>query len=45
MYRLSEVLILDAILLVLSSFFGVAGLLKVLVLELFYTAGWIANHL
>lgn len=44
MYRLSEVLILDLILLVLSSFFGIEGLIKVFVIELFYTLLWIGSR-
>lgn len=44
MYRLSEILILDLILLVLSSFFGIEGLIKVFVIELFYTLLWIGGR-
>lgn len=44
MKQLGDILLLDIILLVLSSFFGLEGLLKVLVIEVIYTLIWIGNH-
>lgn len=45
MNGLSDVLILDVILLILASFFGIEGLIKVFVIELIYTLIWISNRL
>lgn len=45
MNGLSDILILDVILLVLASFFGLTGFFKVLIVEIIYTFMWIANHL
>lgn len=45
MYRLSEVLILDLILFILSMLFGMESAFTVLILEIFGTLAWIANRL
>lgn len=44
MYRLSDVLLLDAVILFFSLFFGIEGFLKVLVVEIIYTLLWIGGH-
>ena len=45
MKMLGDVLILDAILLFLGRFFGWEGFFLVLFFEIFYTVGWIVNHM
>lgn len=41
---LADVLILDAILLFVGAAFGLGGFFTVLVLEIWYTLCWIADH-
>lgn len=45
MNQLGDILLLDVILLILAAFFGPLGFIKVLVVEIVYTALWIGNHL
>lgn len=42
---LGDILIIDAVLLVLSLFFGVEGFILVLVVEIIYTVLWIGGHM
>ena len=45
MKQLGDVLILDVILLVLSSLFGVGGFCLMLAVVIIYTILWIGSHL
>lgn len=45
MKQLGDVLLLDIVLLAISSFFGLEGFLTVLVIEIIYTTLWIGSHL
>lgn len=45
MKQLGDVLLLDIVLLVISSLFGLEGFLTVLIIEIIYTVLWIGNHL
>ncbi len=42
---LADVLIIEAILLFIGRCFGWEGFFTVLVFEIIYTLGWIANHM
>lgn len=45
MKKLGDILLLDVIILIASTIFGAGGFCTVLIVEIFYTLGWICTKL